>query len=156
MAIVAQLVDATPYRLRYLLTQTVNSPAAADTYTLPNTIGGATPNLDTDSIVNSGVSASPLHRMIDVRNNGWGPIAAGAINQAQARALFNSDDNAGAVNTSFQVVRAITNVTPRAGQYSWAVDWNVDAQGDPVCVVNAPAGAGTAYLDIHVRHTNDL
>jgi len=156
MAIVAQLVDATPYRLRYLLTQTVNSPAAADAMTIPNIIAGATPNLDTDSIVNTGVGGSPLHRMIDVRNNGWGPIVAGAITQAQARAMFASDDNAAAVNTSFQVVRAITTIQARTGQYNWAVDWNVDAQGDPDVDIIAPAGAGTAYLDIHVRHTNDL
>jgi len=161
MAITATLVDATPYRLRYLMTQdgVVSSPpvAADGLVTIPNTLGGATPNLHTDSIVNAGPGGPVLHKIMNARIAGFGPLAAGALTQAQARALCNSDDAAGAVLTNYNVGRAVTTITPRLGLIAWATDWNVDVQGDPVCEVRSATGtAATAYLDIHYRHTYDL
>jgi hypothetical protein len=123
MALTAALVESTPYRLRYLLTQdgAVTSPTDPDVdalVTIPNDIGG-TPDLATDA------SPGPLDQVINVRRNGYGPFAAGAIT--------------------------------RTGRLSWAVDVDVDLQGDPEINVRSTAGvAGTGYLDIHFRHTYDL
>jgi hypothetical protein len=162
MAIVVQLVDNTPFALVYLCTQdgVVSSPpvAADGLFTIPNTIGGATPNLDTDSIVNTGGAGGlPLNRLIDARNTGYGPIAAGALTQAQARALFARNDLAGTVLTNFLITRAYTTITPRTGMIVWGVDWNVDAQGDPVCEVRSATGtASTAMLKIAVDDSPGL
>lgn len=162
MAITFQLVDNAPGSLVYLCTQdgVVSSPpVAADGFaTIPNTIGGATPNLDTDSIVNStGSGGLPLNKLIDVRNTGYGPIAAGAITQAQARALFARNDLAGTVLTNFHIPRAYTTITPRLGMIAWGVDWNVDAQGDPVCEVRSATGtAATAMLRIALETHSSL
>jgi len=160
MAITFALVDATPYRLRYLATQdgVVSSPpvAADGLATIPND-GGATPDLRTDATVNAGPGGPVLRKLLRVRLDGYGPLAAGAITQAQARALMNSDDAAGAVLTNYNVGRAVTTVTPRLGLIAWATDWNVDVNGDPVCEVRSATGtAATAYVDIHYRHTYDL
>jgi len=162
MAIVALLVDSSPFTVVYLLTQdgVVSSPpvAADGLVTIPNTVGGATPNLDIDTIVNTGGAGGlPLNRLVDVRNTGYGPIAAGAINQAQARALFMRNDVAAAVLTNFLINRAYSVITPRLGMIVWGVDWNVDAQGDPVCEVRSATGtAATAMLKISVDDTPGL
>ena len=160
MAITVALVDATPYRLRYLATQdgVISSPpVAADGLVTILNDGGATPDLRTDATVNAGPSGPALRKLLRVRLDGYGPVAAGAINQAQARALMNSDDAAGAVLINHNVGRAVTAITPRTGVIAWATDWNVDAQGDPVCEVRSATGTvATAYVDIHYRHTYDL
>jgi hypothetical protein len=154
MALTAALVESTPYRLRYLLTQdgAVTSPTDPDVdalVTIPNDIGG-TPDLATDA------SPGPLDQVINVRRNGYGPFAAGAITQAQARALMNSDDAANVLGNDL-TGRCVCEVTGRTGRLSWAVDVDVDLQGDPEINVRSTAGvAGTGYLDIHFRHTYDL
>jgi len=161
MAITFSLVDATPYRLRYLATQDgeiSSPPVAADGFnTIPNQ-GGASPDLRTDPILTTyGAGGVPILKIMRTRLDGYGPIAAGAITQAQARALCNSDDAAGAVLTNHNVGRCVTTITPRLGLIEWTVDWNVDGQGDPVCEVRSTTGtAATAYVDIHFRHTDDL
>jgi len=156
MALVASLVESTPFRLRYLLTADgeVSSPTNPDldaSVVIPNDVGGATPNLDTDS------SAGPLREVVKVRLTGYGPIAAGAITQAQARALFLSDDAASAVLTNDLVGRCVAECQGRTGRLSWAVDAEIDGQGDPVLRARCTAGvAGTGYVDLHFRHTFDL
>lgn len=155
MALTAALVESTPYRLRYLLTAdgVVTSPTDPDVDALVVIANdaGATPDLRTDA------SAGPLDEIINVRINGYGPIVAGAITQAQARALYLSDDAAAAVLTNDLVGRAVSEVQGRTGRLSWAVDATIDLQGDPCLTVRCTAGvAGTGYVDLHFRHTYDL
>lgn len=169
MAITLSLVYSRPDRLRYLCDQdgVISSPpvAADGLATLAND-GGATPDLQTDMLLAgalAGVSGLPLLALINAGRNGFGPIAAGGLTQAQARAIFMSDDAAGAVLTNNQVLRAVCGITPRngggvpIGSIQWAVDVNVDGQGDPVIEIRSSVGeAAAAYLDIHLRHTHDL
>jgi len=162
MAITAWLIDATPYRLRYKCHQdgVISSPpvAADGLVTIPNQ-GGATPDLRTDALngAHTGAGGIPINDIMRVRLWGYGPIAAGAITQAQARALCNSDDPGSAVLTNFNVGRCVTSITPMLPAFSWAADWNVDIDGDPVCEVRSATGTeGWAILDIHFRHTDDL
>lgn len=164
MAISFQLVDATPYRLRYLATQdgVISSPPnVADGFnTIPNA-AGVSPDLktDIDTVSTSGAGGIPLQKIIDAGRDGFGPLAAGALTQAQCRAIMNSDDAASAVLTNQRVGRAITKVTPRTGQgVAWAVDINASlGDGFPVVEVRSDVGvAATAYVDIHFRHTDDL
>jgi len=171
MAITFALVEATPYRLRYLATQdgVISSPpVAADGFnTIPND-GGASPDLRTDAVDGvSGVGVqgpSPARNILRARLDGYGVVGPGALTQAQARALLNShlpEVNLGPGNRL--TVRAILRVQGRTSagantnNYFWAVDANVDAQGDPVIEVRSAVGvAGTAYVDMIVRHTRDL
>ncbi len=161
---ITALVDATPYRLRYLATQdgVITSPSNPDVdalATIPNN-GGATPDLRTDieTVSVSGAGGIPLREIIRARLDGFGPLAPGALTQAQARAIMNSDDPTSAVLTNQRVGRAVCRVYPRTGNnVPWAVDVNVDGQGDPVIEVRSGTGtAATAYVDVHFRHTDDL
>jgi hypothetical protein len=156
MAITFVLVENTPYRLRYLATQdgVISSPpVAADGFnTIPNDAGG-TPDLRTDSAPFN----SALHRIMRARLEAYPPLPAGALTQAQARALLASDDAAGAVLTNQNISRCEIRVTGRTGAVQWAVDANVDGQGDPVVEVRSETGtAATAYVDIVQRHSYDL
>ncbi len=163
MAIAFQLVEATPYRLRYLATQdgVISSPpVAADGFdTIPND-AGATPDLQTDILAAAGARGGPsgglpLQAPIRARLDGIGPVAAGALNQAQARAILNSDDNALAVLTNQNVPRAQIRITPRLGVIAWAADANVDGEGDPTVEVRSEVGtAATAYVDLLLQPTD--
>jgi hypothetical protein len=127
-------------------------PVAADgLVTIPNTLGGATPDLYVDSTINAGgVDGPPISRPIRARLTGYGAAAAGALNQAQARALFGCGV-VGAVLSNLIVQRNRVHITPRLGLIDWLVDVNVDGQGDPVVEVRSAIGtAATAMLDIHV------
>lgn len=162
MAITFALVDATPYRLRYLATQdgVISSPpVAADGFaTIPND-AGATPDLQTDILTapTSGANGIPLQKIIKARIDGFGPLPAAALNQAQARAIMNSDDAASAVLTTQRVGRAVTTTSPKTGVIAWSADINVDGEGDPVVEVRSEVGVvATSYVDIHYRHTYDL
>lgn len=147
MAITFALVENTPYRLRYLATNS-GSPLGG-TAQIPND-GGATPDLLTDLATDP---SGPLRAIVRARLDGIGTLAAGALSQAQARAAMNSDNTANIGND--YVPRAITTVMPRSGTATWVVDINVDGQGDPVVEVVSTAAAGTAYIDIHARHSID-
>lgn len=155
MAIVPTLIDATANALRYLMTQdgVISSPpvAADGLYTFTNTLGGATPDLYVDSTVDStGAGAPPISKPMRARLNGYGGVAAGALNQAQARALFGLGA-VGAVLTNYLVQRNRVDIVNRLGLIDWAVDANVDAQGDPVLEVRSATGAAaTAVLHIEV------
>lgn len=148
MSITFTLVQATSYRMRYLCTNG-GSPLGGSA-TLPND-GGATPDLLTDL---AALGPSPLRSIITARTNGIGTIAAGALTQAQARALLMSDNTASVGNN--MVPRAITEIIGRTGSAVWSVDANVDGQGDPVLAVTSTAVAGDAYLDIKARHSIDF
>ena len=163
MAITFSLVERTPYRLRYLCSQdgVVNSPPqAADGFnTIPNA-GGVTPDLRTDALAGcteAGADHTALLKIMRIRLDGLGFIAAGAIVQARARALLLSDDNAQVTLTNLNMPRCFCEITPRTGTICWTVDANVDGEGDPVVEVRSEVGVvATAYLDINLRWSFDL
>lgn len=162
MAITFTLVDATPYRLRYLAVQdgVISSPPVeADGFdTIPND-ANPTPDLKTDILTapTQGGGGSPLQKLIDAGRNGYKHVAA-ALNQAEARALFNSDDAAGAVLTNNYVGRAVVTMLKKPPvTVHWSADVNVDGSGNPVIEVRSDVGTpAAAYVDLHFRHTDDL
>ncbi len=148
MSITFTLVETSAYRLRYLATNS-GSPLGG-TASIPND-GGATPDLLTDLATNP---SGPLQQIVRARIQGIGTVAAGtALTQAQARCIMNSDNSTSVGND--YVPRAITEIWPRSGTATWVVDINVDVDGDPVVAVTSSAAAGTAYIDIHARHSID-
>lgn len=147
MAITISLVESTPFRMRYLLVNS-GSPLGGSA-NIPND-AGATPDLRTDL----DAAAGPLRQIMYAGVSGIGTVAAGALDQAGARALLLSD-NTGSVGND-KVPRAVTMLTIRSGAGTWSVDANVDGQADPVLTVTSSAAAGTAYIDIWARHSIDL
>lgn len=127
------LVEATPHRLRYLLTA---SGTGAVT-TLPNT-GGVTPDLTTDCVK----AVSPLREL----------VTTAITSQAEARRLLMGEQSTSTPNIA-HVHRAHCYITARTPKASWAVD--VDVIGTaPVVKIDPPAtGGATAYLDIYDAHT---
>jgi hypothetical protein len=162
MAITFTLVDATQYRLRYECVQdgVISSPPlASDGFNTIENDGTPTPDLKTD-ILSAPVGTaggSPLQKLIDAGRNGYKHVAAN-LNQAEARALLNSDDAAGAVLTNNHVGRAVvTMLKKQAVTLHWGADVNVDGAGNPVIEVRSDVGTpGVAYVDLHFRHTDDL
>lgn len=174
MAITAQLVEASSFMLKYLLTQdgaSTGSPLTDSTLVIPNS-GGATPDLRTDALTGAGAEGhSHLQEIIRARIDGYPPLAAGALTRAQARSLLNSDDNANAVLTNRNVQSARMHIYPRSqgaagfgvgaqagAPVTWLCDADVDASGDPVVAVftaRRPPAASTAYLEVKLRHTID-
>ena len=158
MAITFGLVHASPYRLRYLVYQDGEQGVMGN---LPND-GGVSPDLRTDAASAppiSGAGGIPILKIMRARLDGFGPIAAGALTQAQARALGNSEDNpaAPAVLTNDLIGRCVTRITAMDVAMAWSADWNIDGEGDPICQVQAESdNGGYALLDIHFRHTKDL
>lgn len=143
MAATAALVFAGNNRLRYLIT----GDAMGGAVTIPND-GGASPDLATDCL------PGPLKQIITARTNGIGTIAAGALTQAQARALLLSDGVAANVGNN-KVPRAICTVTSRAALGGAFVDANVDGGGDPVVAVTVGANELT-YLDIFIANVTGV
>ncbi len=140
MAVTIALVFAGKNRLRYLLTG-----AGADTGVLTST-GAASPDLLTDS------QKGPIKKMAQAFTNGYGTIAAGALTQAQSRAIWNNDNTGGSIGNA-NIQRAQLYITARTGATAaWLVDANVDGGGHPTINV-ACAAAGTAYLDVVVEGT---
>jgi hypothetical protein len=159
MAITFTLGSATPNRLIYKCYQdgvVTSPPVAANGFaTLPND-GGVSPDLLTDigTVTAPGAQGSALRKLIRVRQDGYGSIAAGAIIQGQARGLLNSQDPGLGELTNLLIMGAVTMIHPMTAAFAWAVDWNVDAQGDPVCEVRSATGtAGYAILDIFFRYS---
>ena len=148
MTVTFALVESTPYRLRYLATS--GGEVLGGTGTIPND-GGATPDLLTD-LTASFENLHALRACVRARLDGYGTIGSGTpLTQAQARALFLSDNTVSVGNNT--LMRAVTTVTTRTGTASWSVDANVDGQGDPVVAVTASVAAGDAYVDIHCRYS---
>ena len=145
MAITITLVENTPFRLRYLLVNS-GSPLGGSA-TIPND-AGATPDLRTD-LAND--PSGPMRAIARAGVDGIGVIAAGALTQAGARAILNSD-NTGNVGNDY-VPRAVMTLTARSGTAVFAVDANVDGDADPIVNITSSAAAGEAYLDIHARHS---
>lgn len=143
MTTTATLVFAGHNRLRYLIS---TDGDGADGVTITST-GAATPDLLTDSL------AGPLKNLAKAADDGFGLFAAGALTQAQARALWLSDWSTSAGNANTLTARC--TITPRTGSDTiyWIVDANVSG-GDPILTVTPGAGgtAGTVYLDIEVQN----
>lgn len=140
MAVTAALVYYSPNHLRYLLTQ----DGAAGTTLSITTTGAATPDLRTDSV------AGPIKNLALAATNGFAAFAAGALTQAQARALWLSDwstDPGNELNVTAKCV-----ITPRSGTVlpGWKADANVSS-GNPIISIVAQATAGTCYLDVEVE-----
>jgi hypothetical protein len=168
MAITIQLVDRGPHWLRYLATQdgVVSSPpvAADGLVTIPND-AGATPDLRTDALTGmaeapeGSIGGSQLLQIMRARLDGYGPLAAGALNQNQARALLMGRTLliAGNALAALLIGRCYCRVQGRLGQAAWRLDANVDGQGDPVIEVRSQTGVvATAYVDITLQHSYDL
>jgi hypothetical protein len=131
------LVESTPYRQRYLVSATTADPG--DTVTIANATLVA--NLSDDP-------SGPLRVVVNT------PTA----NQAAARAILNSDDPTEAILTNNNVLRAVLTITQRTNS-SATINWAIDADavaGLPAILVTVSDGTGTAYIDIHTRHTYDL
>lgn len=141
MAATATLVFAGNNRLRYLIEGDGEGGGAV---TIPND-GGVSPDLATDCLPGA------LKQIINARTTGIGTIAAGALTQAQARALLLSDGVAANVGNA-KVPRAICRLAERTDNGSPAmVDADVDMDGDPVIIVTVASGAET-YLDIELAN----
>jgi hypothetical protein len=149
MAITFQLVNATRNQLRYLCTQDGQAGTSAE---LPNTGSGSTPNFRTDAAL------FPLAKFPRAGIDGFPPLAAGTLTQAEIRAILAADDPTNAVLTNPLVPRCKAFVTPKADQFDWAVD-AVSASSSPIgtdnptYVVTSGAAAGVAYLDIVFQNT---
>lgn len=152
MAISFTLVSSSPNQLRYLCTQ---DGGAGTSTQLPNTAGGGTPNFQTDA------GLFPLREFPLAGFNGFGPLPAGTFTVAQIRAMLLADDPASAVLTNNIVARCKAFITPREGNFEWAVDalpaaTSPGGRSDPTYVVTTAAvTAGTAYLDIVFQNTPD-
>jgi len=137
MAITIALVFQGHNRLRYLMTA-----AGVDTGTITST-GAASPDLLTDSL------NGPIKNMAKAFTLGYGLFAAGALTQAQSRAIWMAD-NTGANVGNANIQRARPRLLKRTTiATNWLVDANVDGPGHPTITVSAD-GAGTAYLDLLV------
>jgi hypothetical protein len=178
MAITFQLVDATPYRLRYLAFQDgQETESPSDGFAIIPNAGGPSPDLSTDL---AGDPSGPLRRIVQAAQPAPIGVFGAPLTQAQARALMLSDDAAGATLANNSAPRAIVtsqcNVrifNPPPGNpfasppnqeiekdLSDFVDFCVDVNvvnGAPVIEVRTPVGAaGFAYIDLYYRHTVDL
>lgn len=145
MATTAALVYAGHNRLRYLITST---STGADSVTITTT-GGATPDVLTDSL------AGPIKNIANAFANGYGQLAAGALTQAKARALWLSDDPTNLVTVNGQMpISALCQITQRdvTNDPDVSVDANVDGGGHPTIIV-ATNNPCTAYLDIFGPNT---
>lgn len=139
MAVTAAVVERTPHRLVYLVTQ---DGSAGTTLTITNS-GAATPDLRTD-----GLKGTPL----------GGLIALTGLTQAQARAKFMGDGAPGGVGagTLFDEPRAHTFIVGRSVAQAWAVDTTVDGSGNGQLAITAGASAATAYLHLVFAHSMDV
>lgn len=147
MAVTAAIMFQGKNRLSYLLTQ---DGAAGTTLTLTTT-GAATPDLLTDSI------GGLMTDLAKAFTNGFGTFAAGALTQAQARALWLSDWASGlgggpgaSPGPMQKTAQCVITPTTGAVAQEWLVDANVDGPGHPTINITAQAGAGVAILDIFV------
>jgi hypothetical protein len=151
MAVTAAIVHIGHNHLRYLVTSTGGAGGAV---TLTTT-GAATPDVLTDSLT------GPLKALAKAFTDGYGKLPAGALTQAQARALWLSNDptNVVAVAGNLQVPTAIcrarsterTTAAATVGERA-VVDANVDGSGHPTIIVTTVQD-GTTYLDIEVAGT---
>jgi hypothetical protein len=147
MALTAAVVERTPYRLLYLITQDGLGSLVLTTMTILN-VNGATPDLGTDSL-----RETPMGDVCD-----YSRIHGLVLNQAQARALLLGDNALGAAavlgggtgpGADFNAPRCHVYFTARDGADGWGVDANFHAvTGEPELTLFGPAAASHAYLEI--------
>jgi len=148
----ATLVEATPYRLRYLLTTTDDRSGAG----LISNALGATPDLRTDALTaaQNGIEGLPLYNTVAV------PVA----NQAEARRILLGESGATPAVIANVGGHCTAQLTPRSGLRVFTVDANEGAAaGDPasagyaVYIVYTGGGSlgDTAYLDIKRARSKD-
>lgn len=156
MAVTATLHHTTPYRLLYQLNQ---DGGAGTTLTITNAVllADAIAGLSGAGLA-AGAMGPTLVNIINAGVAGIGPIAPGAgLNQAQARAILNSDDPARAVLTNNNVPRAVLRWDCRATPDNWAVDVDVTLGLPDIRVVATGGGAARqALLEIMFRHSAQL
>jgi hypothetical protein len=154
--ILVELVDKTPYRLRYLLTATGD---LGDTI-IPNA-EGVSPDLRSDALAAAqrGVFGIPILKAMQVPLDTGGGAPAP---QAQARSLLLE----GPIHVQITPRLGDPALPPAGPGPEWAIDANEGAAaGDPgsagyfVYVLESPGQNGiansTAYLDIKLRRTVD-
>jgi hypothetical protein len=152
MAVTATLVFVGHNSLRYLLAQ---DGQAGTTKTITTT-GAATPDLLTDSV------QGPIKKLAKAFTDGYGSLPAGALTQAQARALWMSDradaanapsagDPAGAISL-VPTAKCWLSPTSIPASMNWRVEANVDGSGHPTLNITAQAGAGNCYLDVEISN----
>lgn len=146
MAITATIVYSGHTRIRYF----VNSTAAAESISIPS-VGGATPDLATDSL------AGPVHSIATVKANGYGLIPVGGLGVGgvnatlQAQALLLSQSSAVYVGPG--IPTAIARIEPVTGGVGWLVS-AVPGPGDTatpgLSITNSSGGAASAYVTLEV------
>ncbi len=152
MAVTITLVEQGHNNLRYLVSY--DGTEGTGTSNGITTTGVASPDLRTDSL------AGPIKKLARAVTDGFGNFAAGALNQAQARALWES--NFTSVNPTAPSGKAVVMpVTAKVSTIVYdlgtngnqlVVDSNVD--GDPL-IRAAVSGAvldqaAAWYLDVYV------
>lgn len=144
MAITAVLVFAGHNRLRYLITSTAGNESVSI-----ESDGGPTPDLLTDSL------AGPLKQILRVKTQGYGKIPTGALNQAQARALLQSDNNAALVGPNKPTAMCqLTQITGTPNSFTVdAVIGPTDPLSPGLTITNVMTAAASAYLDVGVPGT---
>ncbi|UCC72053.1 MAG: hypothetical protein JSV86_17045 [Gemmatimonadota bacterium] len=152
-AITIVLIDATPYRLRYRLTDFGNG---GNVILTNRGLAEATPDLRGDcarAAAANGMAGTPLLTQVSL----------GVANQAEARHVLNGHNEAGVQTPALaNVIRAHCRVVGRTGRNDWDVDVNegfaagdAPSTGFPVVLVGSDGVAGTtAILDIHLTHTH--
>ena len=145
-AVTITLVKSGHDRMRYLMTA---ATTGTDTGTITTT-GAATPDIKTDLGANQG----PLLKIAKAFTDGYGTLPAGALIQANARALWLGDGTSGApaIAGNLAVPVAMCRISPRGGAAgAWCVDANVDGGGHPtINITSLGVGVNSAYLDIFV------
>jgi hypothetical protein len=135
----ATLIEQGHNRLRYLLASNTTGGTTLDI----TTTGAASPDLKTDSLY------GPVKVCALAFTDGLGKLAAGALTQAQARAIWMAQSSDTVLGNS-KVPRCLPRLTIRDGAAVWTVDANVDGSGHPVVHVTA-TDIGDAYLDIQTQ-----
>jgi hypothetical protein len=138
MALTATLVEQGNNRLRYLLVCNTTGGTTLDI----TTTGAATPDLLTDSL------NGPIRECAEAFTDGIGILPPGALTQAQARAIWLSD-NSDTVLGNDKVPRTICKLEVRTGSAAFAVDADVSS-GHPELVIIAD-NVGSAYLDVFTQ-----
>lgn len=143
MPVTTTLVHQAANHLRYLVVGTGAGAVPDITST-----GAASPDLITDTL------AGPLKNIAKAFTNGYGKLPAGALTQAQARALWLSDDAGNAVVGG--VPHARVTVLGRSAVGLMSADANVDGQGHVLLQFQSDAlGAFSFYIDIEVHAIGD-
>ncbi len=147
MGISSTLVEVGANRLRYLIVFAGEGSQAVPDFT---TTGAASPDLLTDSIY------GPIKQIANAFVNGLGLLPAGAMTQAQARAMWMADSS-DAILGNNKIARAIPRLTYRSQFGGTApvltVDATVDGAGHPVIRVTSNVSnlGFSAYLDIQTQ-----